>query len=255
VIQVDKRAGSEKLIAPLRALGVEVEETILPYGDASWMGYGANGDPVSCSAEVKSIEDCIACIQSGRFAGHQLPGLLASYDHVWLLIVDDYRPRQRDGVLEYRKEGRGGGQYWSESCGRQRTIFWRDVESWLMTMAICGGVRIHKEPDYNHAAIWLKMAANWFSRDSHKSHKVIEGTKEMFPATALLTKPTLARRVAAQLPNVGEVRSSAVAAQFKTLREMVAASESDWRHVDGLGPETARKVYAAIHGLNGSKGH
>jgi ERCC4-type nuclease len=35
MIQVDKRAGSEKLISPLRSLGVEVEETILSYGDYS----------------------------------------------------------------------------------------------------------------------------------------------------------------------------------------------------------------------------
>jgi ERCC4-type nuclease len=255
VIQIDKRAGSEKLIGPLRSLGMEVEETILPYGDAAWMGYGANGDPVSCAAECKSVEDCIACIQSGRFAGHQLPGLLASYDHVWLLIVDEYRPRLRDGVLEYRKTGRGGGQYWAESCGRQRTVYWRDLESWLMTMAICGGIRIHQEPDYDHAALWLKMASNWFARDSHKSHKVIQGTKQMFPDAALLLKPTLARRVAAQLPGVAEVRSAAVAAKFPTLERMVAASERDWRTVDGLGAGTAKKVFNAIHGMNGTGRH
>ena len=223
----------------------------MAFGDAAWIGWGANGDAVSCGIEVKSIEDVIACIQSGRFAGHQLPGLLASYDHIWLLIVSDYRPRQRDGVLEYRKEGRGGGQYWAESCGRQRTIFWRDVESWIMTMAICGGIRIHKVPDYREAAIWLKMASNWFAREDHKSHKVIQGTKEMFPDQALLIKPTLARRVAAQLPGVAEVRSAAVAAKFRTLEQMVNASEKDWRSVDGLGPGTARKVYQAIH-QNGS---
>ena len=253
-IQVDTRAGSENLIAPLRALGVEVEPTILTFGDAAWMGYGANGEPVSCAAELKRIEDCTACIQSGRFAGHQLPGLLASYDHIWLLIVDEYRPRARDGVLEYRKAGRNGGQYWSESCGRQRTVFWRDVESWLMTMSICGGIRIHQEPDYDHAALWLKNTVNWFSRDQHKSHKVIQGTKSMFPDQALLIKPTLARRVAAQLPGIAEVRSAAVAARFKTLESMVTATEKDWRTVDGLGAGTARKIFNAIHGLNGNGG-
>lgn len=250
MIQVDDRLGSAQIAPMLKALGCEVELTRLSYGDVSWIGYGTNGDPVSCSVELKKIEDVIACIQSGRFAGHQLPGLLQCYDHVWLMVIDDYRPRQRDGVLEYRKEGRGGGMYWTESCGRQRTVYWRDVESWLMTMSIFGGIRIHKVPDYREAAIWIKMASNWFARDTHKSHKVLYGTKELFPDQALLLKPSLARRVAAQLPKIGEVRSASVAAHFKNLEQMVSASERDWCQIDGLGKSTAKTVYNAIHGNN-----
>jgi len=253
-IQVDNRAGSAQLAPLLRSLGVEVELTQMPFGDVSFLGYGANGSPASFGIEVKSIEDVIACIQSGRFAGHQLPGLIASYDHVWLLITNDYRARARDGVLEYRKEGRGGGQYWSESCGRQRTVMWRDVESWIMTCQIMAGIRVHRVPDYREAALWLKLVSNWASRDDHKSHRVIYGSKEIFADTALLIKPSLARRVAAQLPGVAEVRSAAVASRFKTLEQMVSASEKDWRTVDGLGAGTAKKIYSAIHGLNGT-GH
>ena len=254
MICVDNRAGSSQLIPLLRQLGCEVESGIYPFGDVNWIGWGANGAAVSCGVEVKSIDDIIACIQSGRFAGHQLPGLLNSYDHVWLLVVDEYRPRQRDGVLEYRKEGRGGGQYWSESCGRQRTIFWRDVESWIMTMAICGGIRIHQVPDYHQAAVWLKMASNWFNKDDHKSHKVIYGSKEIFGETALLVKPTLARRVAAQLPGIGEKRSAEVAREFHNLEQMVNASPKDWLRVEGVGKGIATKIYSAIH-QNGSSGH
>lgn len=252
MIQIDSRAGSSQLAPILRSMGVEVDLTQMAFGDAAFTGWGANGAPVSVGIEVKSIEDIIACIQSGRFAGHQLPGLLASYDHVWLLIVSDYRARARDGVLEYRKEGRGGGQYWSESCGRQRTILWRDVESWLMTCQIMGGIRVHRVSDYREAAMWIKTTSSWFSKESHKSHRVIYGTKSLFPDTALLVKPTLARRMAAQLPGVAEIRSAAVAARFKTLNAMVNASEKDWRTVDGLGAGTAKKVFNAIHGLNGT---
>ena len=124
-----------------------------------------------------------------------------------------------------------------------------------MTMQICGGIRAHSVPDYRAAAAWLKMTANWFSRETHKSHKVIQGTKQMFPDQALLIKPTLARRVAAQLPGVAEVRSAAVADKFRTIEAMANATEKDWRNVDGLGPGTAKKIFNIIHGLNGSKGH
>ena len=253
MIQIDDRIGSVQIAPILRSLGCEVELTRMDYGDVAWIGYGANGQAVSCAAELKRIEDCVACIQSGRFAGHQLPGLLKCYDHIWLLIIDEYRARQRDGVLEYRKEGHGGGQYWTESCGRQRTVFWRDVESWLMTMQIMGGIRVHREPTYESAALWIKNTANWFARDEHKSHKVMHGTKEIFADQALLVKPTLARRVAAQLPFIGEVRSAEVARVFHTLEQMVEASPKDWAtKVDGIGKGIAAKIYTAIH-QNGSK--
>lgn len=252
-IQIDNRAGSSQLAPLLRQLGVEVDLCQMAFGDAAFIGWGANGDAASFGIEVKSIEDCVACIQSGRFAGHQLPGLIASYDYVWLLVVDEYRPRQHDGVLEYRKPGRGGGMYWSESCGRQRTVLWRDVESWLMTCQIMGNIRVHQEPDYQHAALWIKMLSNWAAREEHKSHRVLYGTKSLFPDTALLLKPTLTRRVAAQFPGIAEIRSSAVAAKFTTLEKMVNATEKDWRQVEGIGAGTAKKIFNAIHGLNGSE--
>ncbi len=252
-IQIDNRAGSAQLAPLLRHLGCEVDLCQMEFGDAAFFGWGANGDACSIGIEIKSIGDIIACIQSGRFAGYQLPGLISSYDHIWLLVVSEYRARQRDGVLEYRKEGHGGGQYWTESCGRQRTVFWRDVESWLMTMQIMGGIRVHREPTYESAALWIKNTANWFARDEHKSHKVMHGTKEIFADQALLVKPTLARRVAAQLPFIGEVRSAEVARVFHTLEQMVEASPKDWAtKVDGIGKGIAAKIYTAIH-QNGSK--
>jgi excinuclease UvrABC nuclease subunit len=68
-------------------------------------------------------------------------------------------------------------------------------------------------------------------------------------------KPTLARRVAAQLPGVGEVRSAEVARVFGTLESMVEASPKDWAtKVDGIGKTTAGKIYSAIHGQNGNGG-
>jgi ERCC4-type nuclease len=247
-VQVDKRAGSINLVQPLRQLGVEVEETILNFGDCAFMGYAANGAPASFGVEVKSVEDIVSCLHSGRFSGFQLPGLIASYDYVWLLITNEYRARARDGVLEYKKEGRGGGQYWSESCGRQRTVFWRDLESYLMTCQIMGGIRIHTVADYHQAAAWLKLVSNWAAKEDHKSHRVIYGSKELFADHALLVKPTLARRVAAQLPQIGERRSADVARAFPTLAAMVEASPKDWAtKVEGIGKGIAAKVYTAIH--------
>lgn len=95
--------------------------------------------------------------------------------------------------------------------------------------------------------MWIKNTVNWFSRAEHHSHKVMHGTKELFADQALLVKPTLARRVAAQLPGIGEKRSAEVAREFHTLEQMVNASAKDWLRVEGVGKGIATKVYQAIH--------
>src|SRR5208282_4598500 len=251
-IQVDNRAGSAQLAPLLRSLGVEVELTQMPFGDVSFLGYGANGSPASFGIEVKSIDDCIACIQSGRFAGHQLPGLIQSYDHIWLLVVAEWRCGH-GGVLEYMKPGRNGGKYWTQACGGKQTWMWRDVESWLTTMQIMGGLRVHRVDNYQDAAAWIKLVSNWFAREEHKSHQVVYGGKELYADRALLVKPSLARRIAKELPFIGIKRSAEVARVFHTVEEIVAASPRDWMKVEGVGKGIAAKIYMALH-QNGNSG-
>jgi ERCC4-type nuclease len=253
VIQVDDRVGSSEMAPLLRSLGCPVELTRMEFGDVAFMGWGANGMPVSVGIEMKRLDDVIACITSGRFAGHQLPGLIQSYDHVWLLVCGEWRARIRDGVLEQRKPGRGGGYYWSETCGGQRTWMWRDVESWLTSMQIMGGLRVHRVPEWQEGARWIKALSSWFAKEEHHSHLVVYGGKELYQDQALLVKPTLARRVAKELPGIGVVRSAEVARTFRTVAEMVEATPKDWMQIEGIGKGIADKIYKAIH-QNGNGG-
>jgi ERCC4-type nuclease len=236
---------------------MEVDLTQMSFGDIAFTGLGHNSTPVSIGLEIKSLGDCISCVQSGRFAGHQLPGLIQSYDHIWLLIQGQYKMRPKDGALIELREGRGGGQYWTEAGGGQRRWMWRDFEGWVNSVSILGGLRVHRVATWEEGADWIKCLYGWFQREGHSSTQVVYGGKQLYAEQALLVRPTLARRVAKELPSVGVVRSAAVAAKFRTLESMVMASEKDWQTVDGLGAGTAKKIYLAIHGLNGngSKGH
>jgi ERCC4-type nuclease len=229
---------------------MQVELTQMPYGDVAWVGVGVDGMPSSVGVEMKSIHDCIACIQSGRFAGHQLPGLIQSYDHIWLLIEGVWRARPKDGVLEYLRTDHKGRQWWDAAGGGQRKWMWRDFQGWLMSMSVLGGLRVQQCQDWNDGAAWIKMAFNWFQRTEHKSAQVVYSGKQLYSDQALLIKPSLARRVAKELPKIGITRSAVVASRFKTVEEMVNASESDWRSIDGIGKDIAKTIYAAIHGYN-----
>lgn len=253
MLQVDDRAGSAELIPLLCRTGLEVVSSRLEYGDVSFLGFGPNQSAVCVGLEVKKIPDVLACIVSGRFAGHQLPGLVNAYDEVWLLVIGQWRARPQDGILEERRHGHGGGMYWTAAGGGQRLWMWRDVQSWLLSMQLMAGIRMAQAADEEEAVHWIKTCYNWHQREEHKSHLVMYSSKELYADTAMLTRPPLARRIASELPHIGLKRSADVAARFPTVEAMMAATEKDWREltVDDnkrLG-ERGSTVYRSLRGF------
>lgn len=256
-VTIDPRAGSAQLAPLLRHRGIPVELSTLQFGDAAMIGAGPGGSPVSVGVEVKALGDVLACIQDARFAGHQLPGLCQSYDQVWLLVIGTFRPRSRDGVLEYQQQnGKGAGWWKDASHGRRRSLLYHDLTMWFMSIQIKANVRLAIVDDYPMAVEWLACLHAWWSRgwDDHSAHLAMhDAMRDQLFDRALLTRPSVTRLVAAQLPNVGRTKSAAVAARFRSVKEMVEASEKDWANIDGIGKGIAKKVYVALRGgVNGN---
>ena len=86
MIFIDSRVGSAPLEKPLRAAGLDVELTTLPFGDLAFQGRGEKSAPVDIGIEFKMLGECIGSMRTGRLQGHQAPGIAASYDFRWLLI-------------------------------------------------------------------------------------------------------------------------------------------------------------------------
>jgi ERCC4-type nuclease len=258
-ITIDPRAGSAQLAPLLRQRGVPVDVGMLTFGDASIMGSGPGGSPVSVGVEVKALGDVLACIQDARFAGHQLPGLCQSYDQIWLLVVGVFRARARDGVLEYQQQRGKGEGYWKDaSHGRRRSLLWHDLAMWLLSMQIKSGLRLAIVDDYDQAANWLSVLHSWWSRgwDDHSSHLAMhDAMRDQLFDRALLTRPSITRMIAAQLPNVGRAKSADVAAKFKSVKAMVEASEAEWQSIPGIGKEIAHKAYVALRGGSNGNGN
>ena len=98
VIFVDYRAGSHELVAPLKALGLPVEETTLDAGDVAFSGRGEKGKEVLVGIEYKRLSDLISSLRTERLQGHQLVAMSeAGFDYSWLLI---------EGELLYDSRGR-----------------------------------------------------------------------------------------------------------------------------------------------------
>ena len=145
------------------------------------------------------------------------------------------------------------------SIGSRRFML-RDVLTWLFTQSIKGGIRTVKASSWNEAVIWLSTLYNWWMNgyDSHTSHLAFhDGTRYGAPPErgrnignhfdrALLNRPTLARMVFAQLPNVGFEKSAALMKRFPSVEQLVKATEEEMEEVEGIGKVIAQKIYKAL---------
>ena len=266
MMQVDDRAGSKELYPLLKAKGLPVTLTRLPYGDISFLGSGPEGRPVTVGIEYKTIHDALACMCDGRFAGHQLPGMIASYEQPWFLVEGLWRGNSKTGLLEYRaKKGD-----WREAHIGSRRFMLSDLQTWLFTMTIKGGVQVSTISDSTMATVWISTLYKWWTNgkgkegkgwDGHKSHLAFhDGTRHGRPFArqsvfgglrdrAVLVRPTTCRQVAAQLPGVGWEKSARIAKQFPTVESLMLATVEDLCTVEGIGTVLAGKVYQALRSV------
>ena len=241
MILVDNRAGSSELSIPLRALGMDVEVTELEYGDLCWIGNTDCG-PSPVGLELKTVRDLLQSMHSGRLTGRQIPGMLAQYSHSYLLIEGSWRANSRTGIME--EPCRGG---WRElKLGSSRFLA-ADVESFLTSIDTLTSVRIRRSRNRSETLRIIHGLYQWWQKDweDHGSLKVFyDGIK---PSPLPVNHP-LIRKVAAQLPGVGWERSAAVAKSFSSVAEMVAADESRWRQVEGIGKKLSARIVRLLRG-------
>src|ERR1035437_4551441 len=105
MILVDRRIGSNDLLAPLKAADFEAQLVELEFGDIAFEGKGPNGTTLNIGVELKVLGDLVNSLRTGRLAGHQLPGLLKTYDHAWLLMEGQWRANAFGQVAALRRRG------------------------------------------------------------------------------------------------------------------------------------------------------
>ena len=99
MILVDPRAGSKELIGPLLAVGLPVEATHLDFGDIAFLGRGEAGKQVFIGLEHKKLADLVGSLNSDRLAGHQLRGMVDTYDRHYLIIEGEWDTDETGAVV------------------------------------------------------------------------------------------------------------------------------------------------------------
>ena len=242
-LRVDDRAGSAALAEPLKRRGLAVELTRLPYGDVSWLGNGPDGLTL-VGVEFKQLSELLSCITSQRFTGHQLLGMQESY-HPWayLLVEGERKVDTRTGeLLIERKPG-----WWAPAPAGKRSWMYRDVSHWLSTVRNQGGLHVVETRDRASTLAWLHAEYTWWRAKGWDQHKSISGAhfqSARKPSTGAFElvkakKPSRLERVYAQL--FGWDNAARVIQHFPSLGQAVAASDAQWRRVEGIGPEMLRR--------------
>ena len=201
MIYVDDRAGSDELVAPLKKLGLPVEEKRLKSADIAFTGRGTNGVPLLIGVEHKKLPDLVQSMTTHRLQ-EQLEAQIQMYDRSYLIVEGDWDFNDEGRVVLWkgqRKKPLRGSPPAAELLQRLLTIATRaDIAVW---------------PLHSRRAtlIFLTALYRWWTDkdlDEHKSHIGVKS-----PDVDLGTRLPLSdfrRNVMVTLPDIGFAASKAV---------------------------------------------
>lgn len=227
-------------------MGLDVEITTLPYADIAWEGKGNDDAAVLVGIELKKLPDLVSSLRSGRLSGHQLPGLLAAYDHVVLLIEGTWEPDAQGRITVPKR--------WNKSYDVLPGMPVSEMEKRVTTLDFCGGMHVRHT---SSRAVTLHVIANayrWWvdGKERHNSHLTPHTAHSFLPLSDF-------RQTVMRFPNVGLKASKAVEDYFgSNLQEAVNASVADWAEIitfDKQGKPRRLGTKAAQNIVNFVKGH
>jgi len=215
----------------------------LQFGDFAWLGHGPDEAPWMIGVERKTIGDMVQSITSDRFSGHQLVGLLNTYNVVYVIVEGLFRPAPDTGVLETFKRGR-----WSPLLHGRRPFMYPMVFNFLSTMTNVCGISVVRTSTENETVHALLALYHWWTDkpwDDHNSHLAIY-TPPRKQTTYL--EPPLVAKVAAQLNGVEWVRAHAIAKMFGTVPEFAHATEHELQQIPGIGKVLSASIVRQLNG-------
>lgn len=122
---------------------------------------------------------------------------------------------------------------------------YRDLEHWLATVEIKGGMHIKRAFDKRESAEVIMGLYTWWQKE-WEDHKSLEAFDTSGTPT-LLRKPILLRRIAAELADIGWKKSAKVEEHFDSVRQMMEAGPSEWMSIEGIGKTITARVVREIN--------
>lgn len=247
VLYVDERIGSKELVKPLTAVGLPAEITHLDFGDVAFLGRGESGASVDIGIELKTLGDCISSLRSGRLAGHQLPGLVKAYEHVWLVVEGYWRHDEQGRIITFQGKNRG----WRVAPGSMQA---GELEKQLLTLEMTGGLHVRYTNSRRDTVRFLCNLYRWWTDNDlsgHRSHLRVHHTPTLIPISS-------ERRTLTTLPGLGIKAAGVAEKHFMGLDgkcDLVRAFQApvdEWAELKvgdkRLGTKIASKIYRFVRG-------
>ena len=245
MIFVSSETGSAHLVAPLRRLGLSVEDPVkLDYADVEFSGRGVRGVATSIGIEVKRLSELTT--DWDRLCGAQIPKMQGAYEHRWLLVIGEWLP-DRQGRLQKR----GSGGRLRPHHGQNNAA---SLQKKLLTLELCAGMHVQRVKDDAAAVRFLADLFRWWNDedlDKHKSHLVIYHPQSLVRDSDFVL-------AVGSWPGVGRQRAKAAEQVFRSVRRAALASLHEWAAVethddDGkprkIGLKTAARIVDFLEGV------
>lgn len=228
---VDDREGSKELVPVLSRIGTPVKAGRLEFGDCQFLGRGPEGRDVLIGIEYKKLGDLLQSWYDGRLMGHQLPGMMNSYEIIYL-VVEGVWSCDESGELRILR-----GNHWRKAESGTR---YHNLVGWLNSLAMVHGVYVTQTPNLLSTGVAIASIYSWWQKEySSHGQAVYVHSQDL---TRKLFLPTPVQKTAATFPGVGAEKLVAVANRFKSIREMVNATPQEWQEIEGIGKKTAERI-------------
>lgn len=257
MILVDYRKGSgvdgkgNELLPPIiRQIGVPCEVTNLAYGDACFEGNGPDG-PICIGVERKTLHDMLACIDDSRYTAYQKIGMTKLYNKSYLALEGLWTPGNGNGLDGKIIQGYNNGGSWGPLKLRGmggRPPLYSKLYRYLMSVAL-SGVIITPSMHVFHTAYNICEMYFYFQKKWNQHTSLLDVQKLAIPD--MNEKPSLVRRWASDLTDIGVIYSLEAERMFKTPRALACADETAWLSIKGIGVPTASRIVREINGWRG----
>jgi len=237
MLLVDDRAGSVELLPffpPETCKKIRLEA-----GDVAFFGYGPEGPyTMPIGIEYKTAKEALQCLHDGRLVGEQMPKLSQLYRRVYLVIEGEFK-EGNGGELLFKGWSHGKPTWTSYS----KTTY-RQFDNWFNSIVEIGRVVVKRSVNRAETAAQIYNLYKFWIKDYEEHKSLLKFYKTQEPL--LLTKPSLRRMVAAQIPSIGWELAARAAEHFPTVIDMINAGEEEWTNVKGIGKLKAQKIYRSL---------
>lgn len=229
------------IINHIKALGVSCQQADLEYGDAAFEGNGPLGS-IAIGIERKALHDMLNCIDDSRYSAHQRLGMGLMYKVSCLMVEGHWKPHDGNGML---MEGFSNGTAWGYNRHWGKQALYAKLYRYLISVALSGVVVTYSR-DVWHTAYNIVEWYHYFQKPWRAHTALMQMQKVQIPT--LNNKPTLTRKWAFAIDDIGEKLSEAAAKVFKTPHDLASADEEEWLRVPGVGVKTAQNIVREVRG-------